>query len=182
VSEQEAPRGRFVAGNIVVIAASALAAIGARTTWFTLTFPGRRFVMPAGGKQGVGHFPGLDTTLSGQEVAGDVVGFALLMLVLAALAVLARPKIRVALLGLVAMCAVAIVSLASTVSRADAVAAARAGGVAVSTGAKVQTRAGRPVAQAGAVIAGLAALQSIPGALRTRAVHMPESGPDDVED
>jgi hypothetical protein len=169
-------RARLVLWNLVAIAGAAVATLGAHATWFTITEPGRRIAV---GGLGDARFPSASLSITGQDVAGDVAGLALLMLALLSIALFVGPRWRLGLLAVASLCGIAVVMLSSTVSSSDALVVARRAGSTFRTQPGIDAEVARIVALAGAAVATVAAIVCMPWALRARKVSLPEGAPTD---
>lgn len=170
-------KARLATGGALMLAGSAMAAIAARSTWFTVARADRFSFVEGFGRT---RFRTADIAVSGGEVAGEVVGLTLLMLVAAALAYLFGQWRRLALHALVAIAGIAAILIAASVHPGDAIGVAFEHGVAPAV--TVERHASVILAQIGAGLAAATALVSARDAARTRRVRLPESAPsDDLE-
>lgn len=166
------PVARLGAGVVVAAAGGALVTAGGRAAWYTMQIRGQEFDVPGKGAVTVGE---RTVGLRGSDLAGEVVALGAVVVVLALLALLVGPRVRVAALaGALAAAAVAgAVSVLRGAGRASDLAILLGGGPA---SAYPRARAaGLWVTAAGAALAALGAMTALMTAGSVPRLGLPES-------
>ncbi len=170
-------RARLTTSLLVAISGGALATAGSRATWFVVRDRSAAVSVPG---QGTFRFPADAVHLSGSDLTGGVIGVALLLLVCAALAFLAGPRVRAILLVALVAGSGLLIWWSAGLDRSDAIRAARETKHFSTAAPEIQPRAGRALTMAGAALAGIGGIAGVSVASGVGRVRMPERGPEET--